>query len=96
MEGKKPGDPCSNRNESELGDCQTTGNIGKGKRRDMVFRSREIPGSDNITLVLLQQSLHVIMRPPTGLLRDFIGAGYTSGQSINVKVTFIPKPGRRS
>ena len=59
------------------------------------FEPYKAPGMDNITLVLLQQSLKEITGPLTGVLRDCIAFGYTPRQLLKTKVIASPSQERR-
>ena len=51
---------------------------------------------DNMTPVLLQQSLEKITGLLTGVLRGCIALGFTPSQWLKTKVIFIPKLGKKS
>ena len=66
------------------------------KEAIMSFEPYKTPGMDNITPVLLQQSLQEITGLLTGVLRGCIALGYIPREWLKTKVIFIPKPGKKS
>ena len=66
------------------------------KEAIMSFEPYKAPDMDNITPVLMQQSLEEIAGLLTGVLRGCIALGYTPRQWLKTKVIFIPKPGKKS
>ena len=69
------------------------------KEAIMSFEPYKAPGMDNITPVLLQQSLEEITGLQMGVLRGrnrCIALGYTPTQWLKTKVIFISKPGKKS
>ena len=66
------------------------------KEAIMSFEPYKALGMENITPVLLQQSLEEITGLLTGVLRGCIALGYTSRQWLKSKVIFIPKSGKKS
>ena len=66
------------------------------KEAIMSFEPYKAPGMDNITSVLLQQSLEEITGLLAGVLSGCIALGYTPRQLLETKVIFIPKPGKKS
>ena len=57
----------------------------------MSFEPYKAPGIDNITPMLLQQSLEKTTGLLTRVLRGCIALGYTPRQWLKTKIIFIPK-----
>ena len=68
------------------------------KVRDVIesLEDYKAPGPDGVYPVLLKRGLSSLLLPLTGLFRGCIANSYTPSEWKKTKVTFIPKPGKKS